>query len=154
MIGWTKVDKDGNLEASGQSPLNLHSKSSNQSEAILSDIAAKLVLIAYSAHCPIVIESLDFTAKKSQLRERGIKYARMLSGFAYSKWQEVLEARCNSRGIELIKVNPAYSSQIGLIKFMSMYGLSSDTAVSPVLAACFPPSGTGDCPLGSNGSST
>lgn len=134
VIGWTKVDKDGNLEASGQIPLYLHSKSSNQSEAILSDIAAQLVLIAESYQCPIVIENLDFTAKKSQLRERGRRYARMLSGFAYSKWQQVLLARCNSRGIELIKVNPAYSSQIGLTKFMSMYGLGSDTAAAMVLA--------------------
>lgn len=76
VIGWTKVDKNGNLEASGQIPLNLHSKSSNQSEAILSDIAAQLVLIAESYQCPIVIENLDFTAKKSQLRERGRRYAR------------------------------------------------------------------------------
>ncbi len=134
VIGWTKVYKDGNLEASGQIPLNLHSKSSNQSEAILSDIAARLVSIAESYQCPIVIENLDFTAKKSQLRERGRKYARMLSGFAYSKWQEVLLARCNARGIELLKVNPAYSSQIGLSKFMSLYGLSSDTAAAMVLA--------------------
>jgi len=134
VIGWTKVDKDGNIEASGQMTLNLHSKSSNQSEAILSDIAAQLVSIAESYQCPLVIENLDFSVKKAQLRERGRKYARMLSGFAYSKWQEVLEARCNSRGIELILVNPAYSSQIGLIKFMSMYGLSSDTAAAMVLA--------------------
>lgn len=134
VIGWTKVDKDGNLEDSGQSPLNLHSKSSNQSEAILSDIAARLVTIAESYHCPIVIDNLEFTAKKSQLRERGTRYARMLSGFAYSKWQAVLEARCNSRGIELVLVNPAHSSQIGLHKFMSMYGLSSDTAAAMVLA--------------------
>lgn len=134
VIGWTKIDKEGNLEASGQIPLNLHSKSSNQSEATLSDIAAQLVLIAESYQCPIVIENLDFTGKKNQLRERGKRYARMLSGFAYSKWQDVLLARCNSRGIELIKVKPAYSSQIGLIKFMSMYGLSSDTAAAMVLA--------------------
>lgn len=134
VIGWTKVDKDGNLESSGQIPLNLHSKSSNQSEATLSDIATQLVSIAESYQCPIVIERLDFSAKKTQLRERGRKYARMLSGFAYSKWQEVLSARCNSRGIELILVDPAYSSQIGLLKFMSMYGLSSDTAAAMVLA--------------------
>ena len=134
VIGWTKVDKDGNLEASGQIPLNLHSKSSNQSQAILSDIAAQLVLIAESYQCPLVIENLDFTAKKNQSRERSREYARMLSSFAYSKWQEVLLARCNARGIELLKVNPAYSSQIGLIKFMSMYGLSSDTAAAMVLA--------------------
>lgn len=68
------------------------------------------------------------------MRERGKQYARMLSGFAYSKWKEVLERRCNNRGIELIKVNPAYSSLIGLVKFIGRYGLSSDTAAAMALA--------------------
>lgn len=134
VIGWAYVDHDGNLKAQGKFPLNLHSLTSNQSEAVLSDIAAKLVQIAEIYSVPIVVEKLDFSAKKNQLRERGKKYARMLSGFAYSKWQEVIDARCNARGIELIKVNPAYSSQIGLLKFMSLYGLSSDTAAAMVLA--------------------
>lgn len=134
VIGWAYVDAEGNLRSSGQFSLNLHSKRSTQAEAILSDIAAQLVLVAESFECPIVIEDLDFSAKKAQLRERGRKYARMLSGFAYSKWQEVLNARCHNRGIELIKVNPAYSSLIGLVKFMRRYGLSSDTAAAMVLA--------------------
>jgi hypothetical protein len=34
----------------------------------------------------------------------------------------------------VIKVNPAYSSLIGLTKFMSLYGLSSDTAAGLVIA--------------------
>ncbi|MCS6783100.1 MAG: hypothetical protein NZ482_07970, partial [Gloeomargarita sp. SKYG98] len=34
----------------------------------------------------------------------------------------------------MIKVNPAYSSIIGLVKFMKRYGLSSDTAAAIVLA--------------------
>lgn len=134
VIGWTYVDANGNLKAKGQFKLNLHSKKSTQSEAILADIAVQLVLVAESFECPIVIEDLDFTAKKAQMRERGKKYARMLSGFAYSKWKEVLECRCNNRGIELIKVNPAYSSLIGLVKFIRRYGLSSDTAAAMVLA--------------------
>lgn len=134
MIGWTYVDANGNLKAKGQFKLNLHSKKSTQTEAILPDIAVQLVLVAESFECPIVIEDLDFSAKKAQLRERGKQYARMLSGFAYSKWKEILERRCNNRGIELIKVNPAYSSLIGLAKFMRRYGLSSDTAAAMALA--------------------
>jgi IS605 OrfB family transposase len=134
VIGWTYVDANGNLKAKGQFKLNLHSKKSTQNEALLADIAVQLVLVAESFECPIVIEDLDFSAKKAQLRERGKQYARMLSGFAYSKWKEVLERRCNNRGIELIKINPAYSSLIGLAKFMRRYGLSSDTAAAMALA--------------------
>ena len=134
VIGWTYIDADGNLKDSGQFKINLHSKTSNQVEAILADIAAQLVLLAETYECPIVIEDLDFSAKKQQLRERGKKYSRMLSGFAFSKWEEVLQRRCVNRGIDLIKVNPAYTSLQGLTKYMGMYGLSSDTAAALVVA--------------------
>ncbi|MGD1914195.1 MAG: IS200/IS605 family accessory protein TnpB-related protein [Rivularia sp. (in: cyanobacteria)] len=134
VIGWTYIDADGNLKDSGQFKINLHSKTSNQIEAILSDIAAQIVLLAETYGCPVVIEDLDFSAKKQQLRERGKKYSRMLSGFAFSKWEEVLQRRCINRGIDLIKVNPAYTSLQGLTKYMGMYGLSSDTAAALVVA--------------------
>ena len=37
-------------------------------------------------------------------------------------------------GIKLIKVNPAYSSLIGLVKYVRMYGLASDEAAALVMA--------------------
>lgn len=128
------MDADGNLKHHGQFKLNLHSRRSGQVEATLHDVTKQLVLIAQSLHCPIAIENLDFTVKKSQMREQGRRYARMLSGFIYSKFTLVLSQKCQLAGIELIKVNPAYSSMIGLIKFMKQYGLSSDTAAAMVLA--------------------
>lgn len=134
VIGWAYVDAYGNLKDKGQFKLNLHSRSTNQIEAILTDIAVQLALIAESFEVPLVLENLDFCAKKNQLREKGKRYARMLSGFAYAKWQEIIERRCSNRGVELIKVNPAYSSLIGMTKFMRQYGLSSDTAAAMALA--------------------
>ncbi|KAF3884805.1 MULTISPECIES: IS200/IS605 family accessory protein TnpB-related protein [Nostocales] len=134
VIGWTYVDAYGNLKDKGQFQLNLHSKTTTQIETILSDVAAQLVLIAESFEVPLVLENLDFCAKKNQLREKGKRYARMLSGFAYAKWQEIIERRCATRGVELIKVNPAYSSLIGIAKFMRQHGLSSDTAAAMALA--------------------
>lgn len=58
----------------------------------------------------------------------------MLSNFAYSKFNEMLVSRGQRYGVQIIHVNPAYSSVIGLTKFMSKYGLSSDTAAALVLA--------------------
>ena len=46
------------------------------------------------------------------------KQAKMLSGFAYSTYQSMLQSKCEMAGIELISVNPAYTSQIGHHKFM------------------------------------
>jgi len=134
VIGWAYVDTDGNLKHHGQFKLNLHSRRSGQIKATLHDVTRQIVRLAQSLQCPIVIENLDFSAKKSQMREEGKRYARMLSGFAYGELTKQLEQKCEVAGIELIKVNPAYSSLIGLVKFMKQYGLSSDTAAAMVLA--------------------
>lgn len=40
----------------------------------------------------------------------------------------------SNRGIELIAVNPAYSSIIGLAKYLRMYGLASDESAALVIA--------------------
>jgi IS605 OrfB family transposase len=137
-IGWAYVDTDGNLKDKGQFKLTgdkqIVGKSADQVEAILADVAKDLVAIAIKYNCPIAVEKLDFSAKKNQLRERGRKYARMLSGFAYSKWNELLERRCVNNGIEKIGLNPTYSSSIGLMKFAALYGLSSDMAAGLTLA--------------------
>ena len=134
VIGWAYCDHDGNLTAKGQIQLILHSKRKNQQTAIIHDITKKIINLGKKYRCPIVIEKLDFSTKKTQMKERGRKYSRMLSNFTYGKFTEFLNQKATSAGIELIKVNPAYSSQIGLVKYVRQYGLSSDTAAALVLA--------------------
>lgn len=134
VIGWCVVDFNGNPIDKGQFKVNVHSRRSGQVEAELANVCAQLVKIAERYACPIVIERLDFSAKKKRMREESRRYARMLNAFAYGTFKEVLESQCNNRGVTLIKVNPAYSSLIGLTKFMRVYGMSSDTAAALVLA--------------------
>jgi IS605 OrfB family transposase len=134
VIGWAYVDREGNLLEKGQIRINLKDRRTEQVKATLSEAVKELVNLARIRGCPLFIERLDFSAKKATMKEQGVKYSRMLSGFAYSKFDELLTARAAKVGIELIKVNPAYSSVIGLTKFLKMYGLSSDTAAGLVLA--------------------
>ncbi len=134
VIGWAVCDRDGNLKHKGQIRLNLNDRSSEQVDATLGDAVKQLVEIASSCGCPIAVEHLDFSKKKRGMKERGIKYSRMLSNFSYAKFLEILRSRTQRYGIELIHLNPAYSSVIGLLKFMPMYGMSSDTAAAFVLA--------------------
>ena len=134
VLGWAYCDPDGNLKAQGQIRLNLHSKRKNRQLAIIHDITKEIVNLALKYRCPIVIEKLDFSTKKAQMKERGRKYSRMLSNFTYGKLIDFLSQKSESTGIELILVNPAYSSSIGLVKYMRLYGLSSDTAAALVLA--------------------
>ena len=100
----------------------------------LGKVCALVVRIAENYGVPISIEKLDFAKKKASLGDSSSRYARMLSNFAYSTFAQMLLARCLKRGIELIKVEPAYSSVQGLTKFMAMYGMNSGSAAALVLA--------------------
>ncbi len=95
---------------------------------------ARILEVAIKFECPIIIEKLDFSSKKARIREHGKGYAKMLSQFAYSKFTELVHSKAKVSAIQIIDVNPAYSSLIGMVKFMSLYGLNSGTAASLVLA--------------------
>ena len=137
-IAWAYCDRDGNLKHHGQIPLSLDGKSSHQTSDTLSKAVQQIITVASTFQCPVVIEKLDFASKKATLRERGKHYASMLSSFAYSKFGQLIEAKCYRARLQLIEVNPAYSSLVGMTKFMSMYGLNSGTAAGLVLARrCF-----------------
>jgi IS605 OrfB family transposase len=103
-------------------------------QAQIVDACLQLARKAAEFECPVVCEELDFSAKKQSLGEKSRKYARMLSGWAYSEFYKQLSAILSNRGIELIAVNPAYSSIIGLVKYLRMYGLASDEAAALVIA--------------------
>jgi IS605 OrfB family transposase len=127
-IGWAYIGKHGNLKAHGQIPLHMGLPKGKQNAQII-DACLQLATIATFA-CPVVCENLDFSTKKEQLKERGRKYARMLSGWAYSRFYKLLGSILSNRGIYLMTVNPAYTSLIGLVKYARQYGLASDVCVS------------------------
>ena len=134
VIGVARTDRDGNLKATRQIKFNLHSKRQNQQLAILHDLCNEIVDLCVKNKCPLVLEKLDFTAKKAQMREKRTRYNRMLSYFSYGKITELLIQKTQMAGIEIIFVTPAYSSVMGLIKYLKLYGMSSDTAAALVLA--------------------
>ncbi|MGK7896203.1 MAG: hypothetical protein AB4372_21965 [Xenococcus sp. (in: cyanobacteria)] len=133
-IAWAYCDSEGNLKDRGQINIDLDNKSSGQATHILSVAIGKILEVATKYECPIVMEKLDFTAKKARLREQSKRYAKMLSQFAYSKFAKLVSSKAKLAAIQAIQVNPAYSTLIGMIKYMSLYGLNSGTAASLVLA--------------------
>ncbi|MBD2491996.1 hypothetical protein [Aulosira sp. FACHB-615] len=132
-IGWAYIDKDGNLKSHGQIPLQMGLPSGKQDAQIV-HACLHLARLATIFACPIVCEELDFSSKKEELRERGRKYARMLSGWAYNRFYQLLDSILSNRGIYLMKVNPAYTSLIGLVKYARQYGLASDEAAALAIA--------------------
>lgn len=136
-VEWTLVDGKGNYKLSQKIPANVHDVSSEKTEDVLGKLCQTLVKIAHKHKTPIVIEDLDFSKKKSRTSkdsQQSKAYRRMLSGFPYSKFKELLERACQLAGVELIIVDPAFTSLIGIIKYMSVYGLSSGTAAGMVIA--------------------
>jgi len=107
---------------------------SGKQDAQIVDACLQLAALADKFACPVVCEKLDFSTKKERLKERGKKYARMLSGWAYSQFFFRLESILSNRGIYLMKVNPAYTSVIGLVKYARQYGLASDEAAAMAIA--------------------
>ena len=129
-----ETNAHGNLDSYETVSLNLYGKSSNQARAMIGEVAKTLVNKALRLKKPIVLEKLDFTAKKRSLKEIQPAKARILSSFAYQCTLEAIKARAYRFGVQVLEVNPAYTSLIGKLKFAKRYGLSVHHAAAFCIA--------------------
>ncbi len=133
-LALAETDRHGNLISTCNIPLNLYGASKEQAQAIIGD-AVKVALSKLAGQGkPLVLEKLDFRKKKAQLESFSPRRARQLSSFAYQSILTTLKSRCHDQGIEVIPVNPAYSSVIGLWKFAGRYGITTHQSAALVLA--------------------
>ena len=133
-VAVAETDASGNYVNAWRVPLVTYGKSNHQAEALIGDAVASVVEYARGAGKPLVIEKLDFRQKKAVLEGESRKYSRMLSSFAYGKVKAYFLSRGYREGVEIIEVNPAYSSVVGRVKFMERYGLTVHQAAALVLA--------------------
>ena len=129
----TETDRYGNAVEYFSVPCVTCGKTSGQRMAIVGDAVKQVISFAVSRGKAVVIERLDFQKKKAALEKESAKFARMLSGLAYSQIQAIIRARAFDAGIEVIEVNPAYTSVIGRYKFKNRYGMSSHNAAALVI---------------------
>ncbi len=128
------VKPDGNVGYVQEIPFQWRGLTTGQRQARMSDIVAEIISLAESSGCAIAIESLDFSKKKASMSEESKLYNEMLSNLSTGLFRTSLESRCKRYGVELIKVNPAFTSVIGIIKFMQKYGLNSGTSAAMTIA--------------------
>lgn len=128
------VDRYGNPLAEAHYPVRMSDRSKEQVEAELSEQLDRVIDEAFKQHKPIAIENLDFTKKKQRMGEQSRKHNRMLSGFLYAKFKQLLMAKAHRKGVEVIEVNPFATSLVGHFRFMSRYGLSSHGSASVTIA--------------------
>ena len=129
-----EIDRFGNPIKSWRINVPMYSRRREQIMASMSDAIKEILEYAVLVQKDVMIEKLDFSKKKTQMREKGAAYARMLSGFAYSTFHQLIDAKAKKAGVRIKRVNPAYTSQIGQMKFMARYGLSSHSAAACIIA--------------------
>lgn len=133
-LALTEMNGDGNPLRTFRVPLVTYGCSSEQAKARIGDAVKQVIGTAQAANLSIVVEKLDFTAKKRALKDQGTRYARMLSSLSYNRILELIKARAFDAGIQVQEVNPAYTSIIGKQKFAQRYGLSSHGSAALAIA--------------------
>jgi len=120
----SETDRFGNLIAARRIDLHTHGKSSDQAKALIGNATVSIVEQARQAGKPVVIEKLNFQKKKAELEAVNRKQARMLSSFACNKVASHILAAAFRAGVEVIEVNPAYTSVIGAVNHAQRKGIS------------------------------
>ncbi len=88
-----ELDRSGNPVAAFRIACTTYGTSRRRRLAVLGDAVKAVVAYAREQRLPIVVEQLDFEAKKAELERAGARYARMLSGFTYAAFGALLRAR-------------------------------------------------------------
>lgn len=132
-----ETNETGNLVRLERIPLDYHG-TGNRAKSEIQEKVAKVVKQAIRIGKTIVIEDLDFRKTKSKTQtgktERGKQYNRMLHKFDYSRYKETLENCCYRNNVELIKVNPAYTSRIAKAKYCKSRKLNVHAGAAFVIA--------------------
>jgi IS605 OrfB family transposase len=127
------VSTDGNLEKFERIDLReMEGKTQNQREHIAWHIARQVVERALENGKAIVVEDLQ-KVPKGRRGDGLAKLRRKLHKWAYRSVLEKIEVYARRMGVQLIRVNPAYTSIIGKLKYSPMLGIDKDVAGAYVI---------------------
>lgn len=133
-IACVETDRYGNPIKQKIIPWISYGASKDQLKAITGDICKEIIDWAKKTKKPIVLEQLDFHKKKLELRKNTPKMARLLSSFSYSLFFQFISSRAYKNGVLIHRVNPAFTSTIGLFNYARRYGLSVHLAAALSIA--------------------
>jgi IS605 OrfB family transposase len=127
------VSKDGNLERYESISLNeLLGCGSEKRQSLEWQIAHKVIELAKKEEKAIAIENLEKLPKG----RRGDGFAKLrsrLQKWSYKRLLEKIEILARRNGIEVRKVNPAYTSVIGKLKYAPQFNIDKDIAGAYVI---------------------
>ncbi|MFZ8786536.1 IS200/IS605 family accessory protein TnpB-related protein [Thermocrinis sp.] len=128
------TSRDGNLEKYERISLNgLLDGNTDKREYLSWQIAHQVVEIAKSEGKAIVVENLE-KIPKGRRGDGMPKLRQKLQKWTYKGLLEKIEIVCKRNGVQFIKVNPAYTSIIGKLKYSPMLGIDKDVAGAYVIA--------------------
>jgi IS605 OrfB family transposase len=104
--------------------------SKNKRDSDIRLLAKRVVATAKAAQKPLVVEELKFSNKKKGTK----KFKRMKSNYLHAKIIDSIKTKAEKEGVEVIAVNPAFTSVLGELKFKKMYSLNRHTAAGLVIA--------------------
>jgi len=128
------ASKDGNLK--NYQAISLHELldvSSEKRQYLEWQIAHQIIEIAKKENKAIAIENLDKLPKG----KRGDGFAKLrqkLQKWIYKRLLNKIEITARRNGIEIRKVNPAYTSLIGKLKYAPQFNIDKDIAAAFVIA--------------------
>ncbi len=133
-IAWAETDEYGNLLSYGEIAMpELGSGNGNKRDYYTWIYAHKVISLAKEKGKAIVIEKLKLT-KNKRGDYSGRKVRRIQHNFAYRKLLERIKLLAKRNCIEVIEVNPAYTSIVGMLKYAPQYMVSKDIASAYVIA--------------------
>jgi len=128
------TSKDGNLEKYQSISLNeLLEVNSEKRQYLEWQIAHKIIKIAKEESKAIAIENLE-KLPKGKRGDGFVKLRIRLQKWSYKRLLSKIEILAKRNGIELVKVNPAYTSLIGKLKYSPQYNIDKDIAGAYVIA--------------------
>ena len=132
-VSVSETDKYGNLINTFN--IDYQYSKGNRTTNDFQCIATQLKDYCLNTSKDLVIEKLDFEEKRDGLiSKKGRKYNKMLSTFAYSKFDSIITSKCAKNRIFLHKVNPAWTSWIAKQKYCPKMKLNIHSGASYVIA--------------------
>ena len=105
--------------------------STNKRNYDIGCLVKQVINLAKEKQKGIVFEDLNF---KKETTTGFKKLNRIKSNFVWRKFIELLERKCVQNGIAYKKINPAYTSVIGKVKYKDMFKITTHESAAYVIA--------------------
>jgi IS605 OrfB family transposase len=133
-LALAEVSSDGNLQSYKSIYLShlLKCKSRNRKEYEEWLIAHEVIRFAKEKNKAIAVEDIQ-KLPKGKRGDGKAKLRKILQFFSYRRILKKIESLANQEGIEVVKVNPAFTSLIGMMKYCPQYFIDKDVAGAYVI---------------------